>query len=562
MRRFHESVLRASATRIVVMSACAALAGCGGGIVGGSDGSSDTTAPTVAGSSVSPSATNVDPNVALTLTFSESVDPDTVNGLSIVVINDTRPVLGTVSASGATAVFSKSRPLALKSKYAFLATTGVRDLAGNPLPVPYSTTFTTRDGAWANARLIEGNSGGNASVPQVAVDAVGNAIAVWQQEGVAGPRIWANRFIAPSATSAGGWSVPQSIGLDSADALFPQIAMDRNGNAIAVWQQSDGTSVNIVANRFSNGVWNGAELIESQPGNAINPRIAVNAAGNAVIVWSQFNAAGTTADIWANQFGVTTGWAGAVLIESDPINSAVNPDIAIDANGDALAVWQQAGMAFDDIWVNRLSGGSWSGAVKIETADDGHALSPRIAMDSNGNAMAVWYQFDGTRTDVWVNRFAAGGAWGTPTLIETDNADNAAFPRIAFDAGGNAHVVWHQSDGSRFSIFSKRYTAANGWETIQLLETLDTGDAGFPRIALDPNGNAIAVWQQSDGTRTSIWANRYGAGTGWGSAQLIETVDAGPALDPQIAIDAGGYAIVVWTQSNGSRYNINAARFE
>lgn len=28
-------------------------------------------------------------------------------------------------------------------------------------------------------------------------------------------------------------------------------------------------------------------------------------------------------------------------------------------------------------------------------------------------------------------------------------------------------------------------------------------------IGVDPNGNAVAVWYQYDGTRNNIWANRY-----------------------------------------------------
>lgn len=42
-----------------------------------------------------------------------------------------------------------------------------------------------------------------------------------------------------------------------------------------------------------------------------------------------------------------------------------------------------------------------------------------------------------------------------------------------------------------------------------MIETDDTGDAQFPQIAMDSSGNALAVWHQSDGTRFNIWANRF-----------------------------------------------------
>ena len=91
--------------------------------------------------------------------------------------------------------------------------------------------------------------------------------------------------------------------------------------------------------------------------------------------------------------------------------------------------------------------------------------------------------------------------------------------------------------------------ATTGWQTAQLIETGNAGYASRPQIAFDASGNALAVWDQFDGTRRNIWANRYTAGTGWGTAQLIET-NAGDAIDSQIAFDASGNAIAVWQQQS------------
>ena len=47
------------------------------------------------------------------------------------------------------------------------------------------------------------------------------------------------------------------------------------------------------------------------------------------------------------------------------------------------------------------------------------------------------------------------------------------------------------------------------WGTAALIEAASGGDAYHPQIALAANGNALAVWEQSDGTHTNIWANRF-----------------------------------------------------
>ncbi len=42
---------------------------------------------------------------------------------------------------------------------------------------------------------------------------------------------------------------------------------------------------------------------------------------------------------------------------------------------------------------------------------------------------------------------------------------------------------------------------------------------------IDNEGNAVAVWRQNNGTLGSVWANTYTPGSGWGTAELTETVD-------------------------------------
>jgi len=84
-------------------------------------------------------------------------------------------------------------------------------------------------------------------------------------------------------------------------------------------------------------------------------------------------------------------------------------------------------------------------------------------MDANGNAMVAWSQSDGTRTNAWASRYVAGTGWGTATLIETDNAGDVSIPSIALNASGHAAAVWHQSDGARTNIWANHYSAGTGW---------------------------------------------------------------------------------------------------
>jgi predicted enzyme related to lactoylglutathione lyase len=460
-----------------------------------------------------------------------------------------------LDATGQTAIWTPGQPLALLSPYTATLTTDIESLAASTLDANYSWSFRTRDGQWGEAGLIEISSAGDASVPQVAVDSSGNAIAVWQQSDGTRDNTWANRF-----TPATGWGAAEPIETEDTRASQPQVAVDPSGNAIAVWRQSDTTRFNISANHFTPATgWGAAEPIDTNDADgSSSPQVAVDPSGNAIAVWHQWDAA--RRDIWANRFTPATGWSVAERIETDGANDAAGPHVAVDSSGNAIAVWQQSDGTRSNIWANRFTPATgWSVAETIE-ADDGNATGPQVVVDPSGNAIAVWTQSDGARFNIWANRFTPLAGWGAAELIEADDG-NATGPQVVVDPSGNAIAIWTQSDGTRFNIWANRFTPLAGWGAAELIET-DDGTVSSLGIAIDPSGNAIAVWTQADGTRFNIWANRFTPTTGWGAAELIESDDAGGARSPQVAVDPSGNAITVWEQSDGTRDNIWAKRFD
>ncbi len=389
------------------------------------------------------------------------------------------------------------------------------DASGNVVAV-WSQSDGARDSIWSNryvagsgwgtAQLIETDDAGNASFPKIAVDASGNAVAVWHQSDGMRNNIWSNRYVTDS-----GWSTAQLIETDNAGgASIPQIVVDASGNAVAVWYQSDGMRDNILSNRYVAGSgWGTAQLIETDDaGDASFPQIAVDALGNAVAVWDQWD--GMRSNIWSNRYVAGSGWGTAQLIETDE-GSASAPKIAVDAPGNAVVVWHQSDGPQHSILSNRYVAGSGWGTAELIEADEGRAYSPKIAVDALGNAVAVWHQWDGMRYNTWSNRYVTGSGWGAAALIESNDIGTVDSPQIAMDASGNGLAVWPQENGSREDIWSNRYVVDSGWGTPQLVETDNAGNALYPRIAVDGSGNGIVVWKQFDGTRDNIHANRWAA---------------------------------------------------
>lgn len=279
--------------------------------------------------------------------------------------------------------------------------------------------------------------------------------------------------------------------------------------------------------------------------DAVNPKIVIDASGNAIVVWQSWNGGGH--DIGARRYVANTGtWEPAQLIESG-MGPADVPQIAIDAGGNAAVVWSQSSAQLD-IWANHyVVGIGWGTATLIE-AGIGNAENPHIAFGAAGNAMAAWEQHDGTATSIFSNRYSAG-SWGQPVLVE-GSTHSAHQSSVAMNANGNAIVAWREVDPSGLiAVWARRYVAGVGEAAARIDDMSNYTSGGITRIAMDANGNAVAVWAQS----ASIWANRYLVGTGWSGATTIDSSPTGgPSSNPQVAIDDNGNALAVWPRSGVS----------
>jgi len=105
----------------------------------------DTTAPTVSSATPSAGATNVAVTAPVKVTFSKTLNCDTVSGQTFKVGS----VSGTISCSGNTATFTPVAALSTASNYPVALGTGsagIKDTAGNALTGTSSWTFTTEAG--------------------------------------------------------------------------------------------------------------------------------------------------------------------------------------------------------------------------------------------------------------------------------------------------------------------------------------------------------------------------------------------------------------------------------
>ena len=184
-------------------------------------------------------------------------------------------------------------------------------------------------------------------------------------------------------------------------------------------------------------------------------------------------------------------------------------------------------------------------------------------MDEEGNAIVVWNQPSGPTPNIWANRYSAGEGWGTAQMIESDGEGTSRGPQVAVTPKGDALVVWRKNNGMSDRNRASRYSQqSDSWSQPENISAGDSDSVESPRLALDVDGNALAVWRRDINGKSEVRAGRYAVGSGWKAPLIITSDQAVPQTAVQVAVDSDGTGIVYWTRPLGSDSRIYSKRFD
>ncbi|MFH1320133.1 MAG: hypothetical protein ABII90_05695 [Bacteroidota bacterium] len=372
------------------------------------------------------------------------------------------------------------------------------------------------------------------------------------------------------------WDAPVILSTNrSGNAIRPYIDIDKSGNALAVWQQSDNGTNNIYANYYTQETgWQGAKRIENfDTRNGQNPKFTFNNSGEGTAIWSQFT--GTDGNnIVINDFSVEDGFVpeNATRIDTVP-NSATtirgNP-AEIFYHGDRrIAVWNQydyvdagnfqantplifsaiestEGMWGDSMIVNEYTSYDENTVVNAGFLD--------VAISETSSVCATWTEFRmndfGTGTVV-IARYDEDYGWNDWTYLTDYNTHgSAAQKKIEYIDDEYAILVWQDFFGS--NLFYSLYDHSTDiWSNpISIKPGTATNTATNPEIAKDGFGNIMVIWTyRSDDysyvpqTRSYLLSNNS-----WEEPD-IHLEEETSSVRPYIAMDGEGNALASWGQT-------------
>ncbi|HSX13711.1 MAG TPA: hypothetical protein VLE96_04735 [Chlamydiales bacterium] len=359
----------------------------------------------------------------------------------------------------------------------------------------------------ANSKLVNGNwgtvasiSGSNASLPKVVSDSNGNSTAIWLENGV---------VKASSKTLAGSWSAAASLSANGASA--PVLAIDSAGNVIAGWTTS--TSLQ-TSQKPVGGNWTAKVTINS-PG--ISPSLALGGAGSnttAAIVWHELVSGVTVIKASTKLF--SGSWGTPVVLSNANMNAAYT-QVAVDASSDVTAIWYQyTNPAYTNVVLqssNKPFSAAWTTPVNLSKPGIRNPanLTSGLAFDGYGNTVAVWTNsFDDEIIYVQSSTKGLNNSWSNPVDIASGSLYSHS-ENLSVSTFGNAVTVFMFYNGLDLIIQSSESDISgfvnDDWS---LPINISQGSYnGSPRVVSSVSSNALqvaAVWLSSNLTTNSVQA--------------------------------------------------------
>jgi PKD repeat protein len=392
--------------------------------------------------------------------------------------------LGAPVAAGATSTWLAASPLsqsAAESADTAMGSGGGAAVAW--LGPGQVVQVATRQPLGGFSSTLDLSPAGENRAPQVAEDANGDATVVWYT--------FASNFLVEAATVTDGMpSAPVTLSAAGKKALLPTVAMNDRGDTIVAWTRGEGSMGVVQASFRPAGGSFGAPMSLSPGGeSATAPRVAIDDAGDATVVWDRYNGVHELVEE-ATRPAATGNFSKAAVL-SNEAESAIQPFVAMNAEGDTAVTWAASNGAAHVVQVAvRPVGGTFDKAVSVSD-EAANAAFPQVALDGRGDPGVVWtLEFGG---DLIV-QYAAGTSLGTFPTVQ-DLAFESWAPSIAEDPAGDTLVSYANVVSN--SAFAAVRPAESRFGEPQ--EVSPTGQIVSPNGESDEQGLNAAMDNDGDG---------------------------------------------------------------
>lgn len=360
----------------------------------------------------------------------------------------------------------------------------VQNLESRIVPVcPYGPVFAA-------------NTSSPAGSPSVAMDNDGDYVVTWNRY-VGVSEVYARRFNADNVPLGPEFQVNTET---SGTQEYPDIAMNATGEFVIVWQSIDGSDLKIKGQRFNSvGAPQGGEfsIQSAMQFSGSHPKVAMDATGDFAVTWN----GGSNGFAYSRLFesdGTPKGPEFPVVTNTE--HRGEDPAIAMDADGDFVVVYQRTeGMVPNHtgyIWARVFDelGGPLGDEFNVNNATTGYGTGfPDVAMDSSGDFVVTWSLLGPA---IQARQFnSAGVPTGSEFMVnELPLQAPRSHPSVTMDSDGNFIIVWTQGQTATASggIIGQSFDPMGLRKGGQFIAFENSGNS--PDVAIGVNQDFVVAW--------------------------------------------------------------------
>ena len=251
----------------------------------------------------------------------------------------------------------------------------------------YTTGYHAAEAAWDAEPRRLGVPAPRPLYPQLAVNDSGKGLIVWHAEGPEGHRILACHYDPGSRA----WS-DRPTQVASERTSYLRMDMDPTGNALVLWvQEASGGIQTLQASHLDGRTieWARSPLLSS--GHRILwPQVGMDRQGRAHAVWRQ-DAAGVM-KLFAKRF-VAGRWDEQRTLLVEDVGQSQAHALSVNAQGHALALWLQDQGPQTAVCLRRFDGQAWGPRpTLLSTSSRSGFQDPGVVLSPSGRVAVIWRQ--------------------------------------------------------------------------------------------------------------------------------------------------------------------------
>ena len=258
----------------------------------------------------------------------------------------------------------------------------------------YHSELAPGSSNWTAATEVSGSPETAKRDPAIAVGSAGDIYVVWRDLRLRRATPFFDIFSAHRDVS-GTWEPDEMVNSTRSFGRRPDIVVDSLGQPHVIWAFGTLSGGILHTLRSSSGWELDEKVSDESTWSGGHPSIAIDGQDTLYAVWNG-RAAGTFQglNIYFSKKPFAGNWTPTQLISDDGSMTAdrLKTDLAVNGDGEGAAVWIDTRSAFFDVFSSFLdTQGQWTENFRVND-EPGEVFieDPHVAMDAAGNAYAVW----------------------------------------------------------------------------------------------------------------------------------------------------------------------------